>query len=117
MGTLFVCLPLMSLKKHLRVKQQLMLVKVPIISNTECRTFYSWIMGFHLCTHKQGTGHCSVDSGGPLFLLNDKNRHMVVGVCSFANNGDCTSTPGGFARLTLSVLQWIRSVKVNSWQH
>ena len=39
-------------------------------------------------------------------------RHMVVGVCSFANTGDCTSTPGGFARLTLSVLQWIRSVKV-----
>ena len=37
---------------------------------------------------------------------------MVVGVSSFANNGDCTSTPGGFARLTLGVLQWIRSAKV-----
>ena len=37
---------------------------------------------------------------------------MVVGVSSFANIGDCTATPGGFARLTLSVLQWIRSVKV-----
>ena len=43
---------------------------------------------------------------------------MVVGVCSFANTaGDCTSTPGGFARLTPSVLQWIQQVKVNSWQH
>ena len=59
---------------------------------------------------------------------------MVVGVCSFANTGDCTSTPGGFARLNRSVLQWIKRVKVlsrrnlmifvffssfkvNSWQH
>ena len=40
-------------------------------------------------------------------------RHMVVGVCSFANTaGDCTSTPGGFARLTPKVLQWIQQVKV-----
>ena len=37
---------------------------------------------------------------------------MVVGVCSFANTGDCTSTPGGFARLTRNVLQWIKKVKV-----
>ena len=34
-------------------------------------------------------------------------------VASFANKGDCTSTPGGYDRLTLSVLQWIRSVKVS----
>ena len=60
-----------------------------------------------------------------------------MGVASFANSDDCTSTPGGFARLTPSLLQWIRSVKVkqktlcllesceifvfyhkvNSWQH
>lgn len=40
-------------------------------------------------------------------------RHMVVGVCSFANTaGGCTSSPGGFSRLTLSVLQWIQQVKV-----
>ena len=39
---------------------------------------------------------------------------MVVGVCSFANTGDCTSTPGGFARLTRSVLQWIKKVKVKT---
>ena len=38
---------------------------------------------------------------------------MVVGVCSFATTGDCNSTPGGFARLTHSVLQWIQKVKVN----
>ena len=38
---------------------------------------------------------------------------MVVGVCSFANTaGDCTSSPGGFARLTPRVLQWIQKVKV-----
>ena len=37
---------------------------------------------------------------------------MVVGVCSFAHTGDCISTPGGFARLTRSVLQWIQKVKV-----
>ena len=58
---------------------------------------------------------------------------MVVGISSFANTGDCTSTPGGFARLNFGVLQWIRSVKVtlktnfksikiifievDSWQH
>ena len=33
---------------------------------------------FHLCTHKPGTGHCSGDSGGPLFRLNDNNRWKIV---------------------------------------
>ena len=99
--------------------------------NNYVEMYFYTFSSFHLCTHKPSHGHCGGDSGGPLFILNDKNRkvsvkvsssypfrnfnvgrHMVVGVCSFANTGDCTSTPGGFARLTQTVLQWIKRVKV-----
>ena len=51
-----------------------------------------------------------------LILVLNNVRYMVVGVSSFANIGDCTSTPGGFARLTHSVLQWIQTVKVKNIQ-
>ena len=38
---------------------------------------------FHLCTHKEGFGHCGGDSGGPLFILNDKNRsyNLIIKGC------------------------------------
>merc|ERR1711976_671392 len=29
---------------------------------------------------------------------------------------DCGSKPGGFSRMTYDVMQWIRKVKVDSWQ-
>ena len=40
----------------------------------------------------------------------------MLGIASFANKRDCTSTPGGFARITYSVLKWIRSVKVINYK-
>jgi len=43
-------------------------------------------------------------------------RYVQIGVASFGSIVDCGSTPGGFSRLTYNVMQWIRKVKVDSWQ-
>ena len=161
-------------------EKQLLHVRVPIISNKKCKTFYSWVKRLYVlgkfknlfryhsvsifvhinqdlgtvqeilvapslfsmiktgesqqmqCIDTESLFKHLVNKGRGLELFGNWDRlgqelglepsdwdsdltlrHMVVGVCSFANTaGDCTSTPGGFARLTLSVLQWIRSVKV-----
>merc|ERR1712110_486959 len=97
---------------------QLLKVDVPILSNTECKSTYQWLKSFHLCTHEPGTksGHCKGDSGGPLFLLDTDNRYVQIGVASFGSIVDCGSKPGGFSRMTFDVMQWIRKVKVDSWQ-
>merc|ERR1711894_710829 len=88
-------------------------------SNTECKKSYKWLKSFHLCTHKEGSnkGHCKGDSGGPLFIKGNDERFVQIGVASFGSTLTCASSPGGFSRLNHDVLQWIRNVKVDSWQH
>merc|ERR1711902_166523 len=46
-------------------------------------------------------------------------RYVQIGVASFGSIVDwlCGSKPGRFSRLTYDVMQWIRKVKVESWQH
>ena len=41
------------------------------------------------------------------------SRFVLIGVASFASHPTCTTSPGGFARLTYGVLEWIRKVKVH----
>ena len=38
-------------------EKQLLHVKVPIISNTQCKTFYSWIMGYSVCLRQSVLYH------------------------------------------------------------
>ena len=42
-------------------------------------------------------------------------RYVQIGVASFGSIVDCGSKPGGFSRLTYDVMQWIRKVKVKSF--
>ena len=41
-------------------------------------------------------------------------RFVEIGVASFGSKPNCATSPGGFARLTYDVLQWIRTVKVSA---
>merc|ERR1711860_146157 len=46
-------------------------------------------------------------------------RFVQIGIASFGSFPfrTCASSPGGFSRLSHDVLQWIRKVKVDLWQH
>jgi len=51
-----------------------------------------------------------------LYLVSFCFRYVQIGVASFGSIVDCGSKPGGFSRMTYDVMQWIRKVKVDSWQ-
>ena len=63
-----------------------------------------------MCNHDIDRGHCSGDSGGPLFIRL-RSRYLQIGVASFGfGKKRCGEFQGGFARLTPNVLSWIKKM-------
>ena len=62
-----------------------------------------------MCNHDIDRGHCVGDSGGPLFIKIGYH-YLQIGVASFGVTSQCGRYQGGFARLTPSVLSWIKKI-------
>ena len=62
-----------------------------------------------MCNHDIDRGHCGGDSGGPLFIKIGYH-YLQIGVASFGVPSQCGRYQGGFARLTPSVLTWIKKI-------
>lgn len=61
---------------------QLQLVRVPMVSRTNCRKSYSEIDASKVCAGSEGKDSCQGDSGGPLFI-GTKNGNRLVGIVSY----------------------------------
>ncbi|XP_076659432.1 trypsin-1 [Halictus rubicundus] len=92
------------------ISQTLQEVKVPILTNTECRnTKYPSrrITDNMICAgYKEGAkDSCQGDSGGPLHIANDNNYH-IVGVVSWGEGCARPGYPGVYSRVN-RYLTWI----------
>jgi len=93
-------------------------VKVPAMTNNECRKYYgSDVKNNMLCAgYKEGKKNiCYGDSGGPLVKV-DGNEHIQVGIASFVGE-KCAgkNSPGGYARVSEGI-NWMRGVICNEWK-
>ena len=89
----------------------LMYVRVPAITNTQCNTAYGGsITDSMICAGYLGEGGkdaCQGDSGGP-FVCNDGGKAIIAGVVSWGYGCAEANYPGVYARNTM-VLDWIKS--------
>jgi len=78
-------------------------VDVPIMSNSECNSYYGIVKDGHICIDSSGgKGTCNGDSGGPL----NKNG-MTYGITSFGSSAGCEKGyPDAFTRV-YHYLDWI----------
>ncbi|KAJ8916287.1 hypothetical protein NQ315_016428 [Exocentrus adspersus] len=77
-------------------------VNSTVISNTQCKRFFSIVLDSQLCTSGLGgVGSCSGDSGGPLVANN-----ALIGVVSYGAAGCPAGYPSAFSRVT-SYVDWI----------
>jgi secreted trypsin-like serine protease len=87
-------------------------VVLPIITNTQCATYYvkDAVADTNICVGTTPVASsCSGDSGGP-FTVIANNSTIIVGVVSFGAETGCQlGYPAGFTRVT-SYLSWIDSV-------
>ena len=65
-----------------------------------------------MCNHDIDRGHCVGDSGGPLFIKIGYH-YLQIGVASFGVESQCGRFQGGFARLTPTVLLWIKKMMMD----
>ena len=93
---------------------KLMYVRVPAITNDECKSAYSksdygdiLITDSMICDGHplDGKGTCAGDSGGP-FVCNDEGKAVAVGVISWGIG--CAIYPGVNSRNTYA-LEWIKT--------
>ncbi|XP_037080009.1 CUB and peptidase domain-containing protein 2-like isoform X1 [Pollicipes pollicipes] len=85
-------------------------VELPVRSEAECRTSWSFVTGTMICAGglpAGGKSVCMGDSGGPLVTL-ENNKYALIGVVSFGRPCAVANTPDVFARVT-AVLSWIQS--------
>merc|ERR1711992_7874 len=90
---------------------ELMWVRVPAISNSDCSSAYgSTITDSMICAGYPGVGGkdaCQGDSGGP-FVCNDGGKAVVAGTTSWGYGCAMANYPGVYSRTT-TVLDWIKS--------
>jgi len=81
-------------------------VTVPIISNTQCSTYYDGITARMLCAYVEGGGKdsCQGDSGGPAVV----DGPLLVGIVSWGIGCARPNYPGVYTRVS-SVYSWICS--------
>ncbi|CAG9579619.1 unnamed protein product [Danaus chrysippus] len=95
------------------VSSTLQAVKVPIISNEECRKtdYKNRITDNMLCAGEQEGGRdaCQGDSGGPLHVIEEgTGKHSIVGVVSWGEGCARPNKPGVYSRVN-RYLTWIKS--------
>ncbi|XP_045763665.1 CLIP domain-containing serine protease B8-like [Maniola jurtina] len=83
-------------------------VRVPVVSNEDCRQNYTYISDNMMCAGvpEGGKSACSGDSGGPA-----QSNLGQVGVVSFGIGCALPGYPGAFARVSSpSIRNWIRRI-------
>lgn len=92
-----------------RLSRFLKAVKVPLLSNEQCKKSYFWVDPGHICAgfYKGGKDSCQGDSGGALWWT-DKETHqpMQIGVVSSGNGCARPRYPGVYTRVSY-YHQWI----------
>ena len=97
-------------------------VDVPLVSNQDCAAAYQQaipaaaILDQHICAGFLGEGgkdSCEGDSGGPLFLVDDQNPPVQLGITSFGVGCASAEFPGVYTRVS-SFLNWIEQNMVNT---
>ncbi|XP_050349410.1 trypsin-1-like [Nymphalis io] len=93
------------------VSNTLQEVRVPIISNADCRktAYKQRITENMLCAGEEQGGRdaCQGDSGGPLHVLNS-DKYQIVGVVSWGEGCARPNRPGVYSRVN-RYLTWIKS--------
>ncbi|XP_045449369.1 trypsin-1-like [Melitaea cinxia] len=94
------------------VSNTLQEVRVPIISNEECRmsAYKDRITENMLCAglEEGGRDACQGDSGGPLHVINATEKYEIVGVVSWGEGCARPNRPGVYTRVN-RFLTWIKS--------
>ncbi|CAH2085281.1 unnamed protein product [Euphydryas editha] len=94
------------------VSSTLQEVRVPIISNEECRmtAYKNRITENMLCAGEEQGGRdaCQGDSGGPLHVINATEKYQIVGVVSWGEGCARPNRPGVYSRVN-RFLTWIKS--------
>ncbi|CAB3379401.1 Hypothetical predicted protein [Cloeon dipterum] len=90
------------------VSSYLNYVVLPVISNTECLSYYgSSVIDSTLCCATQtNQSHCKGDSGGPLVYTDSDGSVVQIGVVSYGSIYGCDAGPNGYARVS-SFLNWM----------
>uniref|UniRef100_A0A3P9J947 Peptidase S1 domain-containing protein n=1 Tax=Oryzias latipes TaxID=8090 RepID=A0A3P9J947_ORYLA len=88
----------------------LLLLSVPIVSNSQCSSSYSSLTSNMMCAGltQGGKDSCQGDSGGPLVSKNNDTRWVQAGVVSFGDGCAKPNTPGVYARVS-EYQTWISS--------
>jgi hypothetical protein len=93
-------------------------VKVPAITNAECKNNYgsSSVTPKMLCAGypKGGKDSCQGDSGGPLVKING-NVHTQVGIVSWGAGCALAGKPGVYSRVSEEI-SWMRKVICDDWK-
>ncbi|CAH0721521.1 unnamed protein product, partial [Brenthis ino] len=89
-----------------QVSENLMAVKIPTISQDECRQTYSTLTSRQFCAGvpEGGKDSCQGDSGGPA-VSTETNRQL--GIVSFGSGCARPGTPGAYTNVS-RVRMWIR---------
>jgi len=93
----------------------LMKVNVNVWTNQQCRTSYGHhapggITEHMLCAASKDKDSCSGDSGGPLFLKDNNNKFMQVGIVSWGIGCAQENYPGVYTRVS-QLLPWINRIR------
>ncbi|XP_034832916.1 brachyurin-like [Maniola hyperantus] len=95
----------------IRMGQLLSAVRLTVISNDECASFFGseLIQNANICTSgDNGQSTCRGDSGGPLVVYIEHHR-VLIGVTSFGSRASCESGyPAAYSRVS-HFLPWIIS--------
>jgi secreted trypsin-like serine protease len=82
-------------------------VKLSVYASNLCSNVYSgYSPDKMVCAGGTGKDTCSGDSGGPLYVINSENKHVVVGVTSFGYQCAVPGYPGVYTRVS-NYLNWI----------
>ena len=94
--------------------QTIQQASIPLESTTSCNRKYQGVSrpitignADQLCAGEGRTDTCTGDSGGPMMMLNNQNRWMVVGITSFGVECARQDFPGVYTRVD-NFLSWIR---------
>jgi len=86
-----------------RQSRYLRAVRVPLVSNEQCKRSYGFIKDGHICAgfYAGGKDSCQGDSGGPLFWNNPADHQPVqIGVVSSGHGCARPRYPGVYARVS-----------------
>jgi len=80
------------------ISRDLLEVKIPIVSNTECDAAYGSITPRMVCAYSTGKDSCQGDSGGPAFVSD--GGYLQMGIVSWGYGCARAGYPGVYTRVS-----------------